>query len=47
MKEEWGLYGNEYSKFETFYNVGYVICQVPAMLVFFKAKVHVNLPAGL
>lgn len=38
MKEELSLYGNEYSKFETFYNIGYVICQVPAMLIFSRPK---------
>ncbi|KAG9258467.1 vitamin H transporter [Emericellopsis atlantica] len=38
MREELGLYGNEYSKFPMFYNIGYVICQVPAMLVFSRPQ---------
>lgn len=33
MKEELGLYGNEYSMFGTFYNIGYIIMQVPCMLL--------------
>ncbi|EGY20575.1 hypothetical protein VD0002_g7407 [Verticillium dahliae] len=39
MKEELGLYGNEYSMFPMFYNLGYVICQIPAMLFFSRPKV--------
>ncbi|GJC84373.1 pantothenate transporter liz1 [Colletotrichum liriopes] len=38
MKEELKLYGNEYSLFQTFYNVGYIICQVPAMLILSRPK---------
>ncbi|KAJ2904062.1 Pantothenate transporter liz1-like protein 8 [Zalerion maritima] len=33
MKEELDLYGNEYNLFQTFYNIGYIICQVPALLL--------------
>ncbi|TDZ51524.1 Pantothenate transporter liz1 [Colletotrichum trifolii] len=38
MKEELKLYGNEYSMFQTFYNIGYIICQVPAMLLLSRPK---------
>lgn len=38
MKEELGLYGNEYSLFGAFYNVGYIICQVPAMLILSRPR---------
>ncbi|KAL0934775.1 vitamin H transporter [Colletotrichum truncatum] len=38
MKEELKLFGNEYSMFQTFYNIGYIICQVPAMLLLSRPK---------
>lgn len=33
MKEELELNGNEYSLFPAFYNVGYIICQIPSLLI--------------
>jgi MFS family permease len=33
MKEELNLYGNQYSLFGTFYNVGYLVCQIPSLLI--------------
>ncbi|KAJ4295533.1 hypothetical protein N0V90_007546 [Kalmusia sp. IMI 367209] len=33
MKEELSLYGNEYSFFGTFYNIGYLVCQIPSLLI--------------
>ncbi|KAH7031493.1 vitamin H transporter [Microdochium trichocladiopsis] len=38
MKEELSLYGNEYSMFPMFYNIGYVITQIPAMLFLSRPK---------
>ena len=33
MKEELELYGNEYSFFGTFYNCGYLVFQIPSLLI--------------
>ncbi|CAI6096152.1 hypothetical protein V2G26_007939 [Clonostachys chloroleuca] len=38
MKEELKLKGNEYSMFPMFYNIGYVICQIPALLLLSRPK---------
>ncbi|KAH7384550.1 major facilitator superfamily domain-containing protein [Pyrenochaeta sp. MPI-SDFR-AT-0127] len=39
MKEELNLYGNEYSLFDTFYNVGYLVFQVPSLLLLSRPKI--------
>ncbi|KAH3919135.1 hypothetical protein HBI56_100340 [Parastagonospora nodorum] len=39
MKEELHLYGNEYSLFDTFYNVGYLVFQVPSLLLLSRPKI--------
>ncbi|KAL4940087.1 hypothetical protein BDV06DRAFT_230609 [Aspergillus oleicola] len=33
MKEDLELYGNEYSLFGTFYNIGYMIFEIPSMMI--------------
>jgi len=38
MKEELNLNGNQYSLFQTFYNVGYIVFQVPSMLLLSRPK---------
>ncbi|KAH6658422.1 vitamin H transporter [Truncatella angustata] len=38
MKEELHLDGNQYSLFGTFYNIGYIVTQVPAMLLLSRPK---------
>ncbi|KAK0118396.1 hypothetical protein ONS95_012685 [Cadophora gregata] len=38
MKEDLKLNGNQYSLFGTFYNVGYLICQVPSMMILSRPK---------
>ncbi|EDU40854.1 ProP, Permease major facilitator superfamily [Pyrenophora tritici-repentis] len=38
MKEELNLRGNEYSLFDTFYNVGYLVFQVPSLLILSRPK---------
>jgi len=38
MKEDLNLNGNQYSLFGTFYNVGYLICQVPSMMILSRPK---------
>ncbi|RMZ74669.1 vitamin h transporter [Pyrenophora seminiperda CCB06] len=38
MKEELNLHGNEYSLFDTFYNVGYLVFQVPSLLLLSRPK---------
>ncbi|KAL2784185.1 major facilitator superfamily domain-containing protein [Aspergillus keveii] len=38
MKEELGLYGNEYSLFGTFYNIGYMIFEIPSMMMMSRPK---------
>ncbi|KAF4554500.1 Pantothenate transporter-like protein 1 [Elsinoe fawcettii] len=39
MKEELNLNGNQYSLFGTFYNVGYLVCQVPSLLLLSRPKI--------
>ncbi|KAI8935149.1 hypothetical protein NX059_007742 [Plenodomus lindquistii] len=39
MKEELNLNGNQYSLFSTFYNVGYLVFQVPSLLLLSRPKV--------
>ncbi|PGH17459.1 hypothetical protein AJ79_01059 [Helicocarpus griseus UAMH5409] len=38
MKEDLNLMGNEYSLFGTFYNCGYLVFQVPSMLILSRPK---------
>ncbi|KAE9376298.1 MFS general substrate transporter [Stipitochalara longipes BDJ] len=33
MKEDLHLYGNQYSLFHTFYDLGYLLCQIPCILL--------------
>ncbi|KAL4794270.1 major facilitator superfamily domain-containing protein [Aspergillus venezuelensis] len=38
MKEDLELYGNEYSLFGTFYNIGYMIFEIPSMMIMSRPK---------
>jgi MFS family permease len=38
MKEDLDLYGNEYSLFDTFYNAGYLVFQIPSLLLLSRPK---------
>ncbi|KAF7547511.1 hypothetical protein G7Z17_g7674 [Cylindrodendrum hubeiense] len=38
MKEELNLNGNQYSLFGTFYNIGYLIFEIPSMLIISRPK---------
>jgi len=38
MKEELNLNGNQYSLFQAFYNVGYIVFQIPSMLLLSRPK---------
>lgn len=39
MKEELNLYGNQYSLFGTFYNCGYLVFQIPSLLLLSRPKI--------
>lgn len=39
MKEELNLNGNQYSLFGTFYNVGYLVFQIPSLLLLSRPKI--------
>jgi hypothetical protein len=39
MKEELSLYGNEYSLFGTFYNCGYLVFQIPSLLLLSRPSI--------
>lgn len=39
MKEELNLYGNQYSYFGTFYNCGYLVFQIPSLLLLSRPKI--------
>ncbi|OJJ65294.1 hypothetical protein ASPSYDRAFT_169650 [Aspergillus sydowii CBS 593.65] len=38
MKEDLNLYGNQYSLFGTFYNIGYLLFEIPSMMVMSRPK---------
>ncbi|KAH8656001.1 vitamin H transporter [Tricladium varicosporioides] len=38
MKEDLHLNGNQYSLFGTFYNIGYLLCQVPSLLILSRPR---------
>ncbi|KAL5041876.1 hypothetical protein BDW71DRAFT_211712 [Aspergillus fruticulosus] len=38
MKEDLSLYGNEYSLFGTFYNIGYMLFEIPSMMIMSRPK---------
>ncbi|KFA72778.1 hypothetical protein S40288_06385 [Stachybotrys chartarum IBT 40288] len=38
MREELGLFGNQYSLFGTFYNIGYMLFKIPSMMIFSRPK---------
>lgn len=38
LKEELGIKGNEYSLFGTFYNVGYLVVEIPSMMLISRPK---------
>ncbi|KAL4736522.1 major facilitator superfamily domain-containing protein [Aspergillus similis] len=38
MKEDLSLYGNQYSLFGTFYNIGYMLFEIPSMMIMSRPK---------